>query len=367
MATSKGGPKMNRRGFEQPQGSIRQSQVVTTFGPGAMVDLLDNAVLISGLDLWSMGAATKGGGEVIYEPRLRARVVHALSGGEGEAGGVELSFDRPFRAPPAGDDSAPTRGVGIKAFEFPRWFVCQNCRALVRRDQLELKGQGYRHSCEGRKNGNATPVRFVTACRRGHLDDFPWNFFVHVEGKTCSHPQLELSESSSGDFSDVIVKCNTCELTRRLSEARTEAAMPFCKGDRPWLGVDAHEECTERQRLIVRTASNSYFPQVMSALTIPDPKDPIRNKVEAVFDLLGPLTFEQLPLVRGICVRRGSCCRWTRAERWRTGGGTANPGERFKDLALENFVRASRHLRAPNIGRASDEHAPSSVSFGPLA
>ena len=36
----------------KPAGQIRQSQVVTTFGPGAMVDLPDHAVIIGGLDHW---------------------------------------------------------------------------------------------------------------------------------------------------------------------------------------------------------------------------------------------------------------------------------------------------------------------------
>ena len=36
-----------------PAGQIRQSQIVTTFGPGAMVDLPDHAVIIGGLDHWS--------------------------------------------------------------------------------------------------------------------------------------------------------------------------------------------------------------------------------------------------------------------------------------------------------------------------
>ena len=51
-----------------PAGKIRQSQVVTTFGPGAMVDLLDKAVLIGGLDFWRYGNAAAS--SVISEPRL---------------------------------------------------------------------------------------------------------------------------------------------------------------------------------------------------------------------------------------------------------------------------------------------------------
>ncbi|MCX6630297.1 MAG: hypothetical protein NTW28_21985 [Candidatus Solibacter sp.] len=35
---------------KRPQGEIRQSQIITTFGPGSMTDLPTRSVLISGLD-----------------------------------------------------------------------------------------------------------------------------------------------------------------------------------------------------------------------------------------------------------------------------------------------------------------------------
>lgn len=54
-----------------PNGTIRKSQIVSTFGPGAMVDLVDDAVLIGGLDFWSFqGSEAK----IIVEPRLREAV-----------------------------------------------------------------------------------------------------------------------------------------------------------------------------------------------------------------------------------------------------------------------------------------------------
>ena len=36
----------------KPQGNIRRSQLITTFGPGSMMDLPDHSVLIAGLDHW---------------------------------------------------------------------------------------------------------------------------------------------------------------------------------------------------------------------------------------------------------------------------------------------------------------------------
>lgn len=49
---------------------LRQSQVLTTFGPGAMVDLPDRAVLIEGLQGWRFS----GGREEVQEPRLVAKL-----------------------------------------------------------------------------------------------------------------------------------------------------------------------------------------------------------------------------------------------------------------------------------------------------
>ena len=38
---------------------IRQSQLITTYGPGAMIDLPDYSVIVSGLQDWSLDAARK--------------------------------------------------------------------------------------------------------------------------------------------------------------------------------------------------------------------------------------------------------------------------------------------------------------------
>ena len=38
---------------KRAHGQMRQSQLITTFGPGAMVDLPNHSVLIGGLDHWS--------------------------------------------------------------------------------------------------------------------------------------------------------------------------------------------------------------------------------------------------------------------------------------------------------------------------
>src|SRR5260370_8336268 len=92
----------------RPHGQIRQSQVVTTFGPGAMVDLPDHAIIIGGLEHWS------GTGHQVHEERLEIKIQTLL----------DLPAIKLF-APPvdSGDPSAPR--PGWTPWHFPAWFVPQ--------------------------------------------------------------------------------------------------------------------------------------------------------------------------------------------------------------------------------------------------
>lgn len=248
----------------QPDGKARLSQVVTTYGPGAMVDLLDHSVIIGGLEFWHYDR--QRGVPVLAEPRLRDAVAEHLRGLE-----RELALEDAFREPPTGDDKEPSKFAGVQVLEFPQWFVCQNsdCRALMKSGQLELKSGKYVHTCTRTRATECVPVRFVSACPKGHLDEFPWVWFAHRDRPRCAAPSLRLLEGATGDFSEVTVRC-ACGAWAPLSAAQVREANPMCSGRRPWLGPEGDEECDERQRLLVRTASNSYFSQVVSALSVPE-------------------------------------------------------------------------------------------------
>ena len=58
-------PPNHRKAASMPLGEARQSQVLQLYGPGAMVDLPDYALLIGGLDFWN-----ERGCDPIHEPRL---------------------------------------------------------------------------------------------------------------------------------------------------------------------------------------------------------------------------------------------------------------------------------------------------------
>jgi hypothetical protein len=262
----------------RPDGSVRQSQLITTFGPGALVDLVSDAVVISGLEFWHFPEKFRS----IDEPRLRDDLVDRF-----RKLGRKLDPQRPFREPPIGDLREPHPGCGIDALEFPRWFVCQNdkCRALVKSDHLERKNDKYWHSCDTGNPTECVPVRFVAACKNGHLDEFPWVRWTHEPTPICAAPRLKLLDGATGDFSEVRVHC-VCGAHRPLISALVDASNPPCFGRRPWLGSEGDEECSEHVRLLTRTGSNAYYAQVESALSIPEGGHRLRELVQNNWDVL---------------------------------------------------------------------------------
>lgn len=263
----------DKKQYRPPDGRVRLSQLVTTFGPGSMIDLLDHAVLVSGLDFWKFDSRKPR--VAIDEPRLREALL-----GRMKAMDLNLAQGASFFAAPAGEDGAEGPWNGIPVLEFPAWFVCQSCHALSHRRGLELKDKKYRHQCSRTTSGVCVPIRFVVTCKDGHLDEFPWNWFVHRECPRCDGSDLYLDEGATGDFSELVVRCNACQARRSLADARNIGALRTCEGKRPWLGEQARVPCDHPQKFLSRTASDAYFSQTVSALSIPEKGRVLRQAIE---------------------------------------------------------------------------------------
>ncbi len=241
-------------------GQIRQSQIITTYGPGALIDLPRYSAIVAGLEQWPNTSLL----EEIIEPRLSNKL-RLLT---------EIKNPRLFAPPPENNDPTKPNNIGIVAFQFPEFFLVQEAidasnkdrsRRLVNRRQLDEKGRFEERS--------VVATRFVRACPKGHVDDIDWYYFVHGPGSSCPRTrQLWLDErGTGGDLADLYVRCE-CGKQRSLIDATQTNDKPLdkCNGNRPWLGAHAKEECKEVYRLLTRTASNAYFPQVVSVLSLPD-------------------------------------------------------------------------------------------------
>ena len=230
------------------QQRLRPSQIITTFGPGSIVDLPDDSVMIAGIEHWFEVYKPH---KKISEPRLQAalRVVE-------------------FRTPPVGAYS----GKDIPFVRFPRWRVCPKCSRLSndfrfpKKGDLELPPVPRCDRC----NCETYPARLVVACAKGHIDDFPWYRWLH-RGQNCGGGNLFLrGEGKSAVLGDLRIECSCGIEPRTLSGALSRDAMSECgvrcRRHRPWLNDEEDpDDCTtSRTRLYVlqRGASNVYFSAV---------------------------------------------------------------------------------------------------------
>ena len=277
------GPTTERRKI----GDLRPSQLLYTFGVGAIVELPNLSVMVMGLDDWPV----EQGASEIPEPRL-LRAVQRELGRQ-----VAKLLTPPMTPESTGFQANPfdeTANIGVPVAPFPRWLVCPHCRLLapVQSGLFELKLDPYRKDrtryvhriC--RKPGKpptVVPARFLVACEGGHLDDFPWVEFVH-RGKTDCHYELRLYElGASGEVADIEVECVKCEKKRRMSEAFSDegkAELSHCRGRWPHLRKFDEDPCDSQQKSILLGASNSWFPMMLSALSIPSTPDKLGQSVE---------------------------------------------------------------------------------------
>ena len=262
-------PRPNAR----PHGQVRHSQVVTTFGPGSLLDLPTQSVIVGGLDHWT------GVSEEVHEPRLVEKLKRLLT----------LPTLKLFSPPPDNEDPTAPR-TGLTAWQFPEWFITQNVergerggvtrsRLLVHRKALS-KGKFIDND---KRKHPVVPTRFVRACRKGHIGDIDWYRFVHQRNPQCRR-QLWMDErGTSGDIAEIFIRCE-CGEASPLMRATIPGTLGHCDGCRPWLGPYTKEACDELSRLLVRHASNAYFPQVMSVISLPGRNESLEKAVTQVWE-----------------------------------------------------------------------------------
>ena len=251
-------------------GQIRSGQVITTYGPGALIDLPRDSAIVGGLETWPNAAHL----EEIIEPRLSGKLRN-LTG---------VPAPKLYAPPPSSSDPRDlNRGIG--AWRFPEWVLVQEARGGDRRERsrrLVPRSAVERGKFDGRP---VVPTRFVRACPKGHVDDVDWRRFAHNDEPGCSR-QLWLDErGTSGDLADLTVRCE-CGKSRGLYEAAVIESKPLgtCLGKRPWLGRGSAEGCNQPARLLIRTASNAYFPQVVSVLSLPDRASAVESAAIELWD-----------------------------------------------------------------------------------
>ncbi len=287
-------------------GELRPSQILFTYGVGAIVDLPYISTMVMGLDDWENPYPIMIGEERLLQAvraMLGPQVARLLA--PPEAPETTGSLSSPF------DENAT---IGVPVAAFPRWMLCPRCRTLASLDSslFQLKTDMYRSDKARYVHVNCpsaghpppvVPARFLVACKHGHLDDFPWLYFLH--GDVPCQARLKLRELGvTGEAADIQVFCETCHRQKRMSDAfGSEGAknLPACNGRHPHLRLYETESCQEQSRTILLGSSNSWFPLVLATLSVPNAVDTLGQLVEEHWHLLGKASsIQNIELLRQI-------------------------------------------------------------------
>lgn len=321
---------------------LRRSQLLTSFGPGALVDLPEHAVIVSGTEHWYYETG-KLAEHIVEEPRLVAKLSRWA---EGRAVGLRL--------PPIVSEAHGAK-AGVKAFLFPQWCVVQYPvkqkdgsvrRRLIHRKNLDPRTATTWRDPDAGKPVKLVPMRFIRACKKGHIDDINWREFVHQASHQACPGSLWLEESgTTGGLADLKVICE-CGASRKISDVYSGGgALGPCSGERPWMGAGYNEACDETSRILVRSATNAHFPLLLSVISIPDGSSALAKLVDQHWAILQVATSPDFLRVLLQSPALADLAGVNQDEVWtaiqaRRSGAASQAATPVKDLEFDAFAKA---------------------------
>jgi len=264
-------------------GSLRRSQLVTTYGPGSILNLRSPkgapiSAITGGIETWDKTAPPRG---LVNPQRCHlSRLERKL-----EVQG--------FRLPPV-DLSDRNNASYIASKRFPMWLTCPKCNVLKRENQWQRDNDvpGVERWCptcsqKGAPRVYVVPVRFVMTCDKGHLGEFPWSYWLKTRGnqtensKDCGHTKFSLSQGKSLSLSSLFLKCTECSSYASMNGIFSEQAFQGlnCNGESPWLSGNIQEECDRHPKIVQRNSSSLYLPKFESAIDIPPWEHTLQEKL----------------------------------------------------------------------------------------
>src|SRR5687768_16608246 len=193
-------------------GQIRRSQVLG-YGPGAIIDFRAGkdgggpvSVVAASLESWDETAKLGGAKDphLVHEARLE-----------------KVLNKKYFRLPPIDDSDKDDTQLNrwLRGYRFPTWLLCPDCKELKRASKWTNEMGDPSRWCSRCSSAErrvfVVPVRFVAACENGHLDEFPWRWWLKSRSHkptACSDDgesscRLLLESSGGSGLESLFIKC----------------------------------------------------------------------------------------------------------------------------------------------------------------
>ena len=243
---------------------IRRTQTLHTHGIGSILTNDKNeSLLILSMQDWKYN---KKRFNLIREPRLTKF----------------LKVNNLLYAPETGKQNY------IKAIRFPGWHFCNQAKCgwmkFIQPNHNISKCENSK--CYASKNNKQSliPVRFLTVCTNGHIDDFPFIKYVHNGIDEKGHQLTYSVNTYDSSTAGIWIRCLTCDakptsMQKSLLPKGLEN-ITTCNGYKHWAFNESLEsnkencviedENTYKYQGIQKGASNLYFPILRSSIWIPE-------------------------------------------------------------------------------------------------
>ena len=228
--------------------NIRPSQFILTYGPGSILEGEEPCVIPDA----DKGLFDKNIDQMNYridDDRMSIGLLH----------GAKI-----YRLPT--NDEFDDEQFRYRMYRFPRWRLC-----LEHENRRFVLYNGFNCPMCHKKG---SPIRFVMACRNGHLDDISWSRILHGKNK-C--PNSENSDWNiplwwvrrGSTLSEIDIECSLCSTTRNLGQLYYSDFA--CSGrhiQREYNAKRQTSTCKSRSWIIPRQSSNLRIAETKTLLSI---------------------------------------------------------------------------------------------------
>ena len=240
--------------------SMRPSQFVLVYGPGAILETVDGPRMIPEAEEGLFFRRDAGSIDEIVDERMSSGL---------------LDSARIFRIP---TNSEPLTGFGkflYRTKPFPTWKLCTD----PEHDSRYVLHDNTTGKCPVCGNRKAGAIRFISACSDGHLDEVEWNYVVH-RGTKCDGVSKGTSRSSGRSrffywiegrtVSSIMLRCPRCSAVSNFGDAYYSGF--DCTGRHPQReSVGSRPRrvgCEKKAKIIQRQASSLRIPEVKTLFSI---------------------------------------------------------------------------------------------------
>jgi hypothetical protein len=262
----------NDKFFVKP-GTLRPSQLISTFGPGSIINTEKDSVIVKGIDFWAN-----------RDHYIKKNHIYLQ----------KITKKSKFLMPYVKEKTK----ISIACKSFPQWGYCSlgSCQLLQRhKESPQEHDERGTFFCKKHPWMKLLPARLVMTCKQGHLDEFPWVQWVHGDKNNpktiCEDGELQWKGGrNSTSLGDYFVKCS-CGARNNMNGATSPKGIMIyypdgssdivkCGGQKPWL--DSEEKCetkngdtTEIPIGVLARSTSLYYSKLIRGLIIPKLAHPI--------------------------------------------------------------------------------------------